>query len=251
VLKEEEVSMSRRTWIILVAAMAGTLVIWVAATAVAQDNPSPSAKPARTITVTSTATVKAAPDEAVVELGVRSESGDSTAAFAQNADDMRAVLDAVKATGVDEQDIQTTNVSLQQRVTNRGQPNEQQVFVATNAIQLTIHDLSSVGSVIDAAVGAGADAVNGIRFQLSDPDALRTDALTRAVSGARAKADALASAADAEVIRVVTIDEQNYRAPVYEQALVAGALATPAPTPIVPPSSLEVTETISVVWEIT
>jgi uncharacterized protein len=161
------------------------------------------------------------------------------------------VLDAVKTAGVDEKDIQTTNVSLEQRVTNRGKPNEQQAFVATNSVRVTIHDLSSVGSVIDAAVRAGADAVNDIRFQLSDPDAVRTDALRQAVAGARAKADALASAADAEVLRVVTIDEQNYRPPVYQAALSAGALAAPAPTPIVPPSSLEVTETVSAVWEIT
>jgi uncharacterized protein len=241
--------MSRRTWTIVVV-VAGALVLWVAATALAQDSPPLSAKPVRTITVTSTASVKAAPDEAVVNLGVRSEAPDSAAAFAQNAEDMQTVLDAVKTAGVDEKDIQTTNVSLEQRVTNSGKPNEQQAFVATNSVRVTIHDLSSVGSVIDAAVRAGADAVNDIRFQLSDPDAVRTDALRQAVAGARAKADALASAADAEVLRVVTIDEQNYRPPVYQAALSAGALAAPAPTPIVPPSSLEVAETVSVVWEI-
>jgi uncharacterized protein len=247
----KEGSMSRRTWTVVVV-VAGALVLWVAATALAQDNPPPGAKPVRTITVTSTASVEAAPDEAVLSLGVRSEAPDSAAAVAQNAEDMQAVLDAVKTAGVDEKDIQTTNVSLEQHVTNRGKPNEQQQFVATNSVRITIHDLSSVGSVIDAAVRAGADAVNDIRFQLSDPDAVRADALGRAVAGARAKADALASAADADVLRVVTIDEQNYRPPVYQAALAAGDLAAPAPTtPIVPPSSLEVTETVSVVWEIT
>jgi uncharacterized protein len=247
----KEGSMSRRTWTVVVV-VAGALVLWVAATALAQDNPPPGAKPVRTITVTSTASVEAAPDEAVLSLGVRSEAPDSAAAVAQNAEDMQAVLDAVKTAGVDQKDIQTTNVSLEQHVTNRGKPNEQQQFVATNSVRITIHDLSSVGSVIDAAVRAGADAVNDIRFQLSDPDAVRADALGRAVAGARAKADALASAADADVLRVVTIDEQNYRPPVYQAALAAGDLAAPAPTtPIVPPSSLEVTETVSVVWEIT
>jgi uncharacterized protein YggE len=247
----KEGSMSRRTWTVVVV-VAGALVLWVAATALAQDNPPPGAKPVRTVTVTSTASVEAAPDEAVLSLGVRSEAPDSAAAVAQNAEDMQAVLDAVKTAGVDEKDIQTTNVSLEQHVTNRGKPNEQQQFVATNSVRITIHDLSSVGSVIDAAVRAGADAVNDIRFQLSDPDAVWTDALGRAVAGARAKADALASAADADVLRVVTIDEQNYRPPVYQAALAAGDLAAPAPTtPIVPPSSLEVTETVSVVWEIT
>jgi uncharacterized protein YggE len=243
--------MSRRTWMIVVVAVAVALVTWLAATALAQDNPPATTKPARTITVTSTATVRAAPDEAVVDFGVRSESPDSAAAFAQNAKDMQAVLAAVKTAGIDQKDIQTTNVSLEQRVTNRGEPNEQEVFVAANSIRVTISDLSSVGSVIDAAVQAGADSVNDIRFQLSDPNTVRTDALKQAVAGAHTKADALAGAADAQVVRVVTIDEQNYRQPVYQAAYDQAAIVARVTTPIVPPSSLEATETISVVWEIT
>jgi uncharacterized protein YggE len=241
--------MSRRTWIVAGAVLVALVVITFAATALAQGDTSPTGKPVHTITVSSTATVTASPDEAVIGLGVHSEAAGSADASAQNAKEMRSVLDALEAAGIDEKDIRTTNVSLQQRVTDRGTPNEQQSFVASNSIQVTIHDLSAVGSVIDAAVGAGADSVNDIRFQLANPDAVRTDALTRAVAGARAKADALAHAAGATVVRVVTIDEQNYRPPVYAQAF-GGATLGAVPTPVVPPSSLDVTETISVVWEI-
>jgi uncharacterized protein YggE len=241
--------MTRRTWIVAAAVVAG-LVIWFAATAFAQEGASGSAKPTRTIAVSSTATVKAHPDEAVVDLGVDSESVDSTEAFARNAKDMQAVLDALKTAGIADTDMQTTNVSLQQRVTNRGKPNEQHVFVASNAVQVTIHDLSSIGSVIDAAVKAGADSVNDIEFQLANPNTIRTDALSQAVAGARTKADALARAAGAQVVRVVTINEQNYRAPVYRAPFAEAALGGGVPpTPVVPPGSLQVSETVSVVWE--
>lgn len=242
--------MTRRTWIVAVVAVVVALVIWFAATAFAQGDPSGSAKPARTITVSSTATVRAQPEEAVVDLGVRSESADGTEAFAKNAKDMQAVLDALTTAGIAEKDIQTTDVSLQQRVADRGTPNEQHVFVASNAIQVTIHDLSSVGSVIDAAVKVGADSVNDIRFQLANPNTIRTDALGQAVAGARTKADALARAADAQVVRVVTITEQNYRAPVYQAQFAEAALGAAVPTPVVPPDSLQVSETVSVIWEI-
>jgi uncharacterized protein YggE len=242
--------MSRRTWIVAGAVIVTLVVIVFAATALAQGDTSAGGKPVHTIRVSSTATVKASPDEAVIGLGVHSEAASSADAFAQNGKDMQAVLDALKAAGIDEKDIETTNVSLQQRVTGRGTANEQQVFVASNAIRVTIHDLSSVGSVIDAAVGAGADSVNDIRFQLANPDVIRTDALTQAVTGARAKADALAHAADATVVRVVTIDEQNYQPPMYDAAIPSAALAGGVATPVVPPNSLDVTETVSVVWEI-
>ena len=226
------------------------VVVWLAATAMAEDDVSPGGRPSRTITVTSTATVKVAPDEAVVDLGVRSESAAGADAFAQNAKTMQAVLDALGSAGISEENVQTTDVSLEQHIENRGKPDEQHVFVAFNSVHVVIHDLSTVGSAIDAAVGAGADSVNDIRFQLANPHEVRTDALHQAVTGARAKADALAEAAGARVVAVVTIDEQNYQQPVYRAALAEAALAAPVPTPIVPPSSLQVSETVKAVWEI-
>ena len=225
-------------------------VVWLAATAMAQDDVSPGGKLSRIITVTSTATVKVAPDEAVVDLGVRSESATGADAFAQNAKTVQAVLDALGSAGISDENVQTTDVSLEQHIEDRGKPDERRVFVASNSVQVVIHDLSTVGPVIDAAVGAGADSVNDIRFQLANPHEVRTDALHQAVTGARAKADALAEAAGARVVAVVTIDEQNYQQPVYRAALAEAAQAAPVPTPIVPPSSLQVSETVKAVWEI-
>jgi uncharacterized protein YggE len=246
----KEDGVTRRTGLIVAGAVVISVVIWLAATAMAQDNGSSGGKPSRTITVTSTATVKAAPDEAVVDLGVRSESADSADAFAQNATAMQAALDALRSAGIAEEDMQTTNISLEQRTENRGKPDEQRVFVASNSVHVTIVDLTAVGSVIDAAVAAGADSVNDIRFQLANPHEVRTDALHQAVTGARTKADALAEAAGASVVAVVTVDEQNFQEPVYRAAFDQAALAASVPTPIVPPSSLQVSETVKVVWEI-
>ena len=246
--------MSRRMGVIVAVVVVAGLVIGFAASAMGDDQGSSTAKPTRTITVTSTATVKATPDEAVVNFGVRSEDPDSAAAFAQNAKDMQAVLDALKAAGIAKEDIQTLNVGLDQRVENRGTPSEQRVFVASNAVQVTVNDLTTTGDVIDAAVTAGADSVNDIRFQLSDPNTIRTDALSQAVKGARTKVDALAEAAGANVLGVVTINEEGFRAPVYhaafDQLTVGYAAAATAPTPVVAPDSLQVSVTVTVVWEI-
>lgn len=243
--------MSKRTTAVVISVLVAGLVVWFTASAMAGSDQGPSAKPARTITVSATATVKAQPDEAVVNLGVRSESPDSTHAMSQNAADMQAVLDALKSAGIEQKDIQTLNLSLGQQVRNPGKKNEQKVFVASNSVQVTIHDLSSVGGVIDAAVQAGADSVNDIRFQVSDPNAVRTDALTQAVKSARTKADALAAAADTSVVGVVTINENNFREPFFRAAIPAALPFDQAvKTPVVPPASLEASVTISVVWEI-
>ncbi len=228
------------------------IVTGFAARAVAGSSDSASAaRPTRTITVSSTATVKASPDEAVVSLGVQSESAANTQAFAQNAKDMQAVLDALQQAGVPKSDVKTTNLSLYKRSKDHGKTT---VFVANNQVEVTIKNLSSVGSVIDAAVTAGADQVNDIRFQLADSNQIRTDALGQAVNGARQKADALASAAGVGVTGVVTIREDSsvfpsLRSPFSDQAVFAGALAG-APTPIVPPNSLESRVSVTVVFAI-
>lgn len=246
--------MSRRVAVIVAAVVVLGLVAGFAASAMGNDASPAAGKPSRTITVSSTATVKAPPDEALVNFGVRSEDPDSTKAIAQNAEDMTAVLDALKAAGIAEKDIQTLNVGLDQRVDNRGKPNELRTFVASNSIQVKIHDLQAVGEVIDAAVRAGADSVNDIRFELSNPNTIRTDALTQAVEGARTKVDALAAAADADVLGVVSINEEAFRQPVYraayDEAVLTYAVPAAAPTPIVAPDSLQVSVTVSVVWEI-
>ncbi len=239
-----------RRGILIVGVAVAALVVGFAARAMAGGDTPSTQKPARTITVTSTATVKAAPDEAVVDLGVTSQSPDSAQAFAQNGTDMQAVLDALKAAGVAEKDLQTLRVSLDQKVVDRGKPSEHTVFVASNRIEVTVHDLSTVGTVIDAAVHAGADSVDGVRFQLENPNTVRTDALASAVRGAREKADALASAAGTQVVRVVTIQEENYRLPVYREALAAPVAFGSGSTPVVPPNSLEASVTVTVVWEI-
>jgi len=245
----------RRTGIIVAGIVALALIAAFTVNAMAQDTSTTDGKPVRTISVSSTATVKATPDEAVVGFGVSSQNADSAAAFAQNAKDMQAVLDALDASGIAEKDIQTLNVSLSQRTIDRGKPTQHTVFVASNSIEVTIHDLTAIGTTIDAAVAAGADSVKGVRFQLSDPDTIRTDALTQAVEGAREKADALAAAAGEQVVSVVTIDENSYRQPDYalgyDQKALMYAAAAPALTPIVAPDSLEASVTVSVVWEIT
>ncbi len=105
--------MTRRIVVGMASVLAVGLVIGFAARAMAGDAGTASQKRSRTVTVSSTATVKTAPDEAVVTLGVDSESSDSASAFSTNAADMRAVLDALKAAGIDEADIRTLAVTLE------------------------------------------------------------------------------------------------------------------------------------------
>ena len=236
------------------------LVVGFAANAVSGDGAAAQAAPgrsaptpARTITVTSTASVGTSPDEAVIDFGLRSEADDGPTAYADNGARSDALISALHDAGVGRDDIETENVNLDRDVKDHGTPQERIVYVATTQLSVTVNELDSVTDVISAAVNAGVDSVRGLRFQVGDQTGARQDALSAAVRGARRKADAIASAAGSSVSGVVQVREEHSssRPYAYRNALLASDFAGAAPAPlIVAPQTLSTQVTVTVIWAI-
>jgi len=200
----------------------------------------------RTVTVTGSATIRSAPDEAVVTLGVQTQAPTAQGALQQNASRMNDVMKAILGDGVKPADIATAWVNLYPNYDSSGTAIVS--YSAQNQVNVTVRDLSKVGSVIDDAVGAGANLSSGIQFQLSDQNQGVERALGQAVANARAKAEALAAAGDATLGPVVTIAENTYgQYPPIPFAADAGRAE--ASTPISPPT-LETQVTVTVVWSL-
>ncbi|HTG46537.1 MAG TPA: SIMPL domain-containing protein [Actinomycetota bacterium] len=202
----------------------------------------------RTVTVSGTATISAKPDQADVSLGVHTQAGSAQDAMDQNAAKMNAVLAALKKLGIGDADLATTNVSLDPVWSSNG--NSIVGYQADNEIDVTVHDMGRVGTVIDTAVGAGANLAGGITFSLSDQNQGVNEALAKAVQDARGKADAMAAAADAQVGQVVKMEQTSNPGPQpYAERVAFGAAAT-APTPVNPPT-IQTDVTVSVTWALT
>ena len=204
--------------------------------------------PPHIITVTGGATVSSAPDEASIRLGVSTEADAAEAALQENSKRAAAVTRSVRADGVEEKDIQTTDVDLDKRYEDRGTPRERVFFRARNEITVTTSDLERVGEIVADAVAAGANDLGGVDFSLSDAGDAKRDAMGVAIESARAKAQALAAAAGANLGPVIRIDEERaesvaIHADLRNQALYASA-KLPSPAPV---SSGEVETHVSVV----
>ena len=107
--------------------------------------------------------------------------------------------------------------------------------------------IARAGALIDAAVAAGANTVNGPTLDVSDRDARYRDALGKAVEDARAKAAALARAGGFGVGQVSSVTEQaasGAPVPVYEAA-AAKSNATP-----IEPGTQDVTADVTVTFRI-
>jgi uncharacterized protein YggE len=195
-----------------------------------------------TVTTNGHGVITAVPDEATVSAGVRTDGATAAAALSANATKMNAVLAALKAANGEE--IQTQEVSLYPSTDPQGKVTG---YTAQNTVSAKAK-IADAGALVDAAVGAGANTVDGPSLTLSDQDALYRDALKKAVSDARAKALAVADAGGFGVGPVSTVVEQSAAGqPVFARPVALAA--KDASTPI-EPGTADVTADVTVTFTI-
>ena len=113
----------------------------------------------RTITVTGQGTVTAAPDVAVVTLGVVTQARSAREALSRNTSAMQNLMKALMDQAIEEKDLQTSNFSVQPRYVypkrqSSGEQKPPRIVGYTVSNQLTgiIRDLDRLGETLDAAV---------------------------------------------------------------------------------------------------
>jgi uncharacterized protein YggE len=201
----------------------------------------------RTIVGSATGRVEGVPDTLTVTLGVESHAGSAQAALAQNSERATRVIAALKAAGVADTDLQTSQLSLNPTFDQKGRPNG---WGAANVVTARTHDVVNGGKIVDAAVAQAGDdiRVQGVVLSIEDTSRLVATARADAVHRARRQAGQLARAADVRLGPVQRITEQRPASPeLFAQARIAGDVASSAP---IEPGSQELTVDVTVVFGI-
>lgn len=155
----------------------------------------PAADTVSTLEVSGSAEIDVATDVAHVTFAVETEDSTARRASQRNAERMEAVLSALR--GLDgELEIETSGYRLQPRYRRPGDGGTREIdgFRAANSVQVTSTDVRAVGALVDVAVEAGANRVESVRFEASELEETRREALRRAVTRARGQAEAIAEA---------------------------------------------------------
>ena len=207
-----------------------------------------------TLSVNGSGSVMVTPDVASLSLSVARSAVTSSAALSAANTRVDAIVGAVRATGVPAAGIQTDSIDVSRgtvRVGPRGHQHRVQRFTATESLSITT-TTANVGRVVDVAVRAGADSVNGPSFSFSDPSAGMVAATNAALADARRRANAAAATLGYTVtgVQSVNLDPQS-------PVLVPGTGATgsapvakpPTPTTI-HPGTQQVDATVAVVYTI-
>lgn len=161
----------------------------------------------RTISVNGEGRVSLAPDVVMMSVGVDERDADLNTAQSAVAEKMDAIIAALRANGVAEDDIQTGNYSVyaERDYEREGQPVTG--YVVSHTVTAKVRDIDNAGTVVAAAIDAGANNVGGIWFGLDDPASAIQQARELAVADAEAKATDLARLANATLGPIQVISE--------------------------------------------
>ena len=183
-----------------------------AASGVAAQGPEGRAQ-AAVIVTSGEAEVKRAADRAWVAINAESRSKDPKEAQKLNTDAMNAVTAKLKSMALGEDAIRTTSFELHPEFDYTDGRQRLRGYVARNAIEVRVDDVTRVGEVLTAAVSSGATTVGGLRFDLKDRAGAEREALRLAVQSARARAEAVAAGADVKIERIVRIEDHRADVP--------------------------------------
>jgi uncharacterized protein len=165
--------------------------------------------------VNATGEVTRVPDVATISAGVVSRSATATAALQDTADRMQRVLAALKRAGVEDRDIQTSNVNLSAEYRYPENQAPQLVgYQASNSVTVRFRDLRNSGKILDVLVAQGANQISGPSLTVDKPEAALDEARAKAIAIGRARADLYARSLGLRVVRVVSVNESGgYYAP--------------------------------------
>jgi uncharacterized protein YggE len=207
----------------------------------------------RTLRVEGTGEVKSEPDEGWIDLAVETQAPTAKAAGEENARRMERVISALTAAGIPRKEIDTRHYTVFPEYSQPEPYSEPKLrgYRASNTLSVHMRELARMGEIIDRALGAGANRVDGVRFALSKEDAVRAEALRQAVERARRTAEVLASALGVRLGPVLDASTMAEVPHVYPARMALEAVKTgSAPTSPILPEEQTITARVTIIYAI-
>lgn len=176
---------------------------------------------------------------------------------------MDTILSGLKALGIEEKDIKTTDYSLRPKYAY-GQiicsqafcPPSRQIqdgYTVSHDISVKVRSTEDVGKALALVGESGATNISNITFTIDDPDKILNEARAEAIQDAKGKAKLLAKALGVRLVRIVSFYDNTGGGPMpYAMEAMGGDMmkATSIPAPTIPTGENKVSVDVTVVYEI-
>ena len=169
------------------------------------------------VTTTGNSEVKVVPDLADLRFDIELRNTNLKTALAQEAEKMSQLVAALKAAGIGERDLQTSQVTInpvyQQENGTYAETAKIAFFSVSQTVGCTLRDIQKITTITTRAIDAGANRVSGVTLRTSRLRQYRDQARVMAVKAAKEKALALAGELGSKVGKPHSITEQSSEIP--------------------------------------
>jgi uncharacterized protein YggE len=188
------------------------------------------------------------PDTVTLEIGVSTTGVHAADALGENNSLAASVEAVLEAHGVTAQNIQTTNLDVQQNWGSKGPSG----YSAEDDLTVTIHDVAGAGALIDEALAPAGDAarLDSVQFSLSNSSPLLAEARQQAVVSARAQALQMAEAAGEHLGALISLSDVQPASNNVTYPATFNAAASPAAAVPLQAGSQQVSVDVTGVWQI-
>lgn len=223
--------------------------------------------PSNVISVNGKGEVVAVPDTGDVSFSVVENAKNVKDAQDASAKKINAIIDALKALGIEEKDIKTVGYNsypkyeyTQGVCTNYGCPGGKQIltgYEVSQTIDVKIRKTDQAGDVLTKIGDLGASNISGLNFIVDDMDKITAEARDKAIEDAKAKAQELADSLGVRLRKIVNYYDSS-GGPIYYAEGMGGAMmdksmmsaAPQATVPQLPTGENKVTAQVTITYEI-
>ena len=199
------------------------------------------------VNVTGEGTVYAVPDEVLVNFGVENQGDYVMQVKEQTENAVDQILDFLKKKGVPEKNIQTEYIRLDKQYDYQSKTYH---YSSRQEISLKIENIKNYEEILTGLMGAGVNRINGVIFQSSEIEALKSQARKKAVLNAKKKAEEYAGALGQTIGKAKAISDMTggpqpiYRAMAFKES----ADASGGNKDTIAPGELAVTAQVNVLF---
>jgi uncharacterized protein YggE len=164
----------------------------------------------RHISIVGTAELKAKPDIAVVYLEVESLKTKSTNAKKDVDERVNNFLDGLTKFKIDEENVSASSISTEPNYSySNNNKKELNGYTAKRNIKVTLNNITQLNALMDFALSIKINGIRNVELKSSKSDSLKNEVNTLAVKNAKKKGNSLASAFDAKLGKIYSINSMS------------------------------------------
>jgi uncharacterized protein YggE len=205
-----------------------------------------------TLTLSGEGTAEAAPELAMVQIGVAVTAKVAKDALAENSKLLAAALNAAKESGIEPRDLQTSGLSLRPDIVRAEKWPHREVigYQVNNVVTMRVRDIGKLGALLDRLVALGVNDIRSISFAVANPAPLIEQARAEAIKDVMRKAEKYAEAANLRIVRVLDLSESGVETPSPRPLVLTRAASAPRPEVPVEAGELTYRARVNAIFEI-